>query len=354
MKKWCFFALILCFILPCFPFLGCSSPFTEKAICKIGNTSYSSLAEAINDCEEGQTIYVYNDVKENLENENIKELGLNIASSNGNVYVEYIINKPITIIGVDKNYKSPKVYGSFKIQISSTATLNNLEIINDYISLENDELNKPYQVAIKVLNGNLIMKYCNIHKFQIIDNQVIQDNNLSCLGGVEILRKDSELDGQVLNYHLSSNEISGYNNFTQTQQSFGISFISNRDGFTNLEPFTINSQTDDRMSVLESSNKIRESNNILTQFYNEESKIYEYLKTYNKDLIKEDNFDENSTVHFLGDSFGGEEKVDFNVYGQMSFKFIKNLNLIMKTSKAKVLPCPRQNVTVVPFIELPQ
>ena len=49
-----------------------------------------------------------------LENENIKELGLNIASSNGNVYVEYIINKPITIIGVDKNYKSPKIYGSFK------------------------------------------------------------------------------------------------------------------------------------------------------------------------------------------------------------------------------------------------
>lgn len=353
MKKWWVLALTLCFIFPCFAFIGCTSPFGEKAICKVDGTAYSSLAEAIEVCEEGKTIYIYNDVKESLDNTKLQELGLNFASSSGNVYVEYVINKAISIVGVDKNHKPPKIYGSIKIQTSSTATLNNLEIINNYISLENNELNKPFQVAVKVLNGNLVMKYCNIHKFQNIDNQVIQDNNLSCLGGVEILRSDSELNGQVLNYHLSSNEISGYNNFTLSQQSFGISFISNREGFANLEPFTINSQTNDRIMVLESSNKIRESNNILTQVYNEESKIYEYLKTYNKDLIKEDNFDENSTVHFLGDSFGGDEKVDFNVYGAMSFKFIKNLNLIMKTSKAKVLPCPRQNVTVVPFVELP-
>ncbi len=354
MKKWWILALTLCFILPCFTFLGCTSPFSEKAICKINGTAYTSLAEAIDACEEGQTIYIYNDIEEKIDNPRLEELGLNFATSNNNVYVEYKIDKSITIIGVDKNHKQPKIYGSLKIQTNSTATLNNLEIINDYISLENDEANKPFQVAVQILNGNLDMRYCNIHKFKDIENEVIFNNNLSCLGGVEILRKSGELDGEVLNYTLSSNEIYGFNNYTETSQSFAISFVSNREGFTSLEPYTINLQKDNRISVLESVNKIYENSNILIKVVDEQTQIYEYLKTFNSDLIKEYYFNEDSMVYFLGDSFGGDEKVDFNVYGQMSFKFIKNLNLIMKTSKAKVLPCPRQNVTVVPFIELPQ
>ena len=356
MKKWWIYAIVvavLAIIIPICVVYGGTPLFAEKAMCKIGKTSYSSLAEAIEVCEEGGTIEVYNDIKEKLDNENLSKYNLSFESANNNVYVEYKINKAITIKGISQNYKKPKIYGSFKIEVKDTskaATLNNLEIINDYISLEDDQKNQPFKTAVEVLDGNIEIKNCTIHKSKQIKNDIIIENNLSCLSGIRILRKNNT--GETLNYIIDKNTIENYDNFNVTESSFAISFVSEKEGFMSLEPYSINNSEKDFTVNIYESNKIKTSNTTMLCFYNQSSGIYSYLKTNYSNLIKEENFEEGSIVEFFGDVFDGQGQ-DFNVYGQMYFNKIKNVNFYIKTFSGKVSHTSKENASVTPVIPLP-
>ncbi len=350
MKKSYIFILLLCLILPCFAFLGCDGLFSEKAICKINDKAFSSLAQAINASQDGDIIKVYNDVTTDITEEQKQEFGVVTATLDGKTYVEYNIEKSISICGIYKNYRRPKVYGSFKL--NKTVKLESLDIINNYISLEDDSKNLPFTTAVQVYDGEVTINNCIIHTSKSISNQVLEENNISCLNGVEILRKSN--NGENFNYIIKNNEIGGYNNLTSSSSSTALALISEKQGFSSLQPFTINYQTNKIYTYdgIFNSNKILDNNNTFVSSYNQKSGKYEYLKTKNSSLIKQENFDINSTVEFIGGVFGPEEKEDFVVYGKMSFEKVKNLHFIIVTPSGYVKAKSRENVTVKPYITL--
>lgn len=356
MKKWWIYALAIvamAVLIPICIIYGGTPIVTEKAICKIGNKSYSSLAEAISVCDNGGTIYIFNDVKEDINNQLLKELHLTVSEVYGKTYTAYNIDKNITLKGVTQNRKQPKVYGSLNLSAPSNSkiTIENLEIINDYISLEDDSLNLPFKNAVQVLDGQVTITDCKINKSNQVDNSIVNSNNLSCLNGIQILRKTN--DGQKLNYNLKNLIIDGYNNFTSEDSSCAISFVSQREGFSLLEPFSVNTDSLDISQSLDTFNKkMGENNNVLYSVYNEKEGFYTTLKTFNKNLIKEDNFIEGSYVEFLGEEFGYEEKTTFNVYGKMKFKKVKNIHFVIKTISGSINATERENVTVKVYAEL--
>ncbi len=360
MKKISIFILIICFIIPIFSFFGCT-PLYENAICKIGKKEYSSLAQAIVECQEGQTIEVYNDVKENLNNNLFIDNTFIATSANNNVYVNYIIDKAITIKGIKQNYKQPKIYGSFVTELSSlesldkSITITNVEIINDHVSLTDDNLNKPFVNAVTIKDGSITIKNCVIKQSVKIDNSIIEENNLSCFNGIILSRKqNSVLSGQTLSYFIRENEFYGYTNYTTTQTSSALSVLSNYSDFGSIYPCTINGQEKDFFKNLEYENTISPNNAIIIQNFDFLTQKYSYLRTYNPNLIKPENFEENCTIQFLGKNFGFETKTDFEVYGHLSFKNVKNINFIMKTTTAKItIEGSRNNISVVPYAPIP-
>ena len=78
----------------------------------------------------------------------------------GNVYVSYVINKPLTIKGVDNNGRNPKIYGTFKCELidseykENSVTIDNLDIIHGYVGGENREINSGFMNAIEVSSGS--------------------------------------------------------------------------------------------------------------------------------------------------------------------------------------------------------
>lgn len=349
MKKSYVFILLLCLILPCFAFLGCNGLFSEKAICKVGNQAYSSLAEAIHACQDGDVIRVYNDVTADIPEDKKEEYGVVTATIDGKTYVEYNIEKSIKIYGVLKSYKKPKIYGSIKL--NKTSKLDTLEIINDYISLEDNQKNQPFTTAVQVYDGEVTINNCYIHPAKSINNEVLQENNVTPLNGVEILRKTN--NGEDFNYILKGNEINGYNNFSSSSSSTALALISEKEGFQNLKPFTMNYQTNKEYTydIIFNDNKFHNNDTDLASS-NQKSGVYEYLKTNNSNLVKQDNFDAGSTLMFTGAVFGPEEKEDFTVYGKMNFEKVKNLHFIIVTRSGYVKAKSRENVTVKTYVTL--
>ena len=360
MKKITIFLLSLILIIPIFSFFGCNALY-EDAICKIGKKEYSSLAQAIVDCKEGETIKVYNDVEENINNSLFKESTFIANSSNNKVYVNYIINKPINIVGVKQNYKQPKIYGSFVTELSSSDSINkniliyNVEIINNHISLTDNEQNKPFINAITINNGNVSIENCYIRQSITVENEILEENNISCLNGIVLKRKNNTpLDGQTLSYYIRNNKISGYNNYYNNQTSSAFSIINNEENYSFVYPCSINGHTENLIDIIELENKIYKNNTTLIQNFNYLTQKYSYLSTSNPNLIKQNNFEEDSEVEFLGQNFGYQNKTDFEVFGHLTFKNVKNINFIMKTASAKVtIKGSKSNISVVPYILLP-
>lgn len=363
MKKVKFFTVficLLCLILPCFAFMGCNAMF-EKAICKIGKTKYNSLAEAIVACDAGDTIYIYNDVKEDFTNKVFQENGFKVAQNSENVYVNYIIDKAINITGVKQNRKKPKIFGSFitnlanSEQINYSINISNIEIINDYISLTDDNLNQPFTNAIQIKNGNANINDCDIHPYKQIDNATLQENNITCLNGIILTREDNEVLNNVkMTYEIKNNQIYDYSNYTTNSYSSAFSIIENAPGYRALAPYSINNTETEFVRDLTEFNQINKNNSTKLQIFNFLTQNYGYLSTLNSNLIKEENFYKDSIVDFYGQDFGYSEKTTFNVYGQMYFVNLHDIHFVMKTSSAKVANSgTRRNVTVKVFMDLP-
>lgn len=354
MKKLNIFLLVFSIALCGLGFAACT-PLYEKATCKIDGIgkAYYSLAAAIKNCPADHSIYVYNDVDEKSSTQEV--LSLAHGQLEQKVYVQYIIDKPITIQGVRQNGKYPKIFGSFVTDLSDseeidkTISFYNVHIKNDYISTENNAQNLPFVNAVEVKNGSIEMENCTISKTFNMDNNIVKNNNLSLLSGVAINRKNiEEFKDKTYNYIFENCSINGYNNFNDENSSFGLSFQHNGSGYGTLNPFNLN-YSEYRYDVLNAFNNSISGNSTNFQNIDLSSHVYYDLYTNNSALIKENYFVEGSNVVFFGDNFGFDEVTDFNVYGKMEFSKATNVHFIIKNSSARANVAKGVNVTVVPF-----
>lgn len=341
MKKWCWL-LCFMFILPCFAFCGCDI-FYQTAICKIGNQEYSSLGDAIVASKEGDVIDIYNDCLKNNA-----QLSFTSTNLNGVDYVQYIINKSITLNGIAQNYKKPKVFGSIITNLpdeNKTITIKNIELINDYMSTETDSKNTPFLSAVRVLDGNITVQNCNIHTSNTIENSIIEQNGLSLLNGISITRNT---DNKNYHYIVRDNEIYNYQNYTQEKSA--CAFCIQTENNKSMLPYKINYDDSDFLTVLTTQNKIL-NNQTNVKICNDDKEVYNFLSTYQKSFIKDSNFIEGSIVEFLGDVFGYDTLQTFNVFGQMKFNAVKNIHFVIKTATGKVERniSKDENIKVTPY-----
>ena len=130
--------LIICFTL----FLTSCDKSEQKQTVKqetIGNVNYSSLTEAVENAKSGDTIKIYNDLK---DNKNV------------------VINKPLTIKGIlDDSRLKPKFYGSLTIDTkgkNDEVNIENLEIIHK--GTIEDGQNNDTRIGVNLINGGLSFK----------------------------------------------------------------------------------------------------------------------------------------------------------------------------------------------------
>lgn len=134
--------LFLIFCIPVF-FTACgrknevSSQSNKQAL--IGDVNYESLTDAVNDAKPGDTIKIYNDLKDNK----------NVT-----------ITKPITIEGVlTSSQIRPRFYGSITINTTGendTTTIENIEII--HTGTTSDNPNNNTLIGINLIDGGLTLK----------------------------------------------------------------------------------------------------------------------------------------------------------------------------------------------------
>lgn len=139
MKSILRFSVCLCLIICLSIFLpACKKKETIQTIKKamIGDVNYTSLTDAVKNAKSGDTILVYDDIK---DNKNV------------------LIDKPLTIKGVlDNGGLKPKFYGSLTIDTSGEkdeVNIENLEIIHD--GTLQDGLNNDTRIGVNLINGGL-------------------------------------------------------------------------------------------------------------------------------------------------------------------------------------------------------
>ena len=154
MRRYFFIFIIIFSIIFCV--VGCSSYESKNGQnIMIGETEYGSISSALASSDVGDTILVYDDVKESSVDE--FNDGFEREVLDDNTYVAYEIDKPLTIKGVLKNGERPKVYGAFIIELSDKkfedchVTIENLEIVHDYVSLNNAVKNESFSSGVKVV-----------------------------------------------------------------------------------------------------------------------------------------------------------------------------------------------------------
>ena len=159
--------LIICFTI----FLqACDNNSQQKTIkqATISGVNYSSLTEAVKNAKSGDTIKIYNDLK---DNKNV------------------VIDKPLTIKGVLNNSRlKPKFYGSLTIDTkgeNDEVNIENLEIIHKG-TLE-DGSNNDTRIGVNLLNGGLTFK----SNLVALDDENNADNGAS---GMIVSRRINSLN----------------------------------------------------------------------------------------------------------------------------------------------------------------
>ena len=200
------FSLCLCLIM-CFS-LGLSACNNKKdpsldsntrAI--IGNINYNSLYDAVENAKSGDTIKIYNNLK---DNKNV------------------VITKPLTIKGViSSNQIKPKFYGSITINLSGeedSVKVENIDIVHQGTLA--DGLNNDTRFGINLVSGGLELKSCNIS----LDNNTTPDFDAS---GIVISRDISSQS--MMPIIIKGNSFGDYETDTKTLSSAMI-IRSNKEG----------------------------------------------------------------------------------------------------------------------------
>jgi len=345
MRKY-FFMLLLIVIVPIL-LTACSSDneLRESAIVKIGETEFNSLSEAVVSSEVGDTILVYNDVKEDISANSLQNF--KCYESNDNVYVAYEIKKPLTIKGVIQNGDRPKVYGSFFIELSdekfkdSHITIENMEIIHDYVSINNNEINEQFSAGVRVVNGsaNIVDNY--IHMSKDLSDDIIQSVDLPLFYGIMMSRPlESELSDISFNYDIINNMFGEYRN--QKGGSYSGAFIinENSEGVGEFFPSKINTASYNFSLAIYNYNDNENNSMIYACDWDTDKNQYNSLITNNKGVVDFSKLTKPESRFLFNGDYGGDEEIKVNVYGTMVFNGnVKNVvfNLMNENAKVEII-----------------
>jgi len=318
MRKY-FFIIILLFISTMI-FCACSSgaEYNEKAMVKIGDTEYNSLAHAIEEAEDGETILIFNDTVEsdkNLPN-------LTTASVDGLVYTVYEINKPLTIKGVIKDGKKPIVHGSFHLNIANdeykenSITIENLEIVHGCINTTDNELNEKFSIGIHVISGSANIVENDIHLNKKLTNDEVQNYDLPLCYGIVLSRpKDSMILDQSFTYEISENRFGDYSNIKDNVFASAFSIVQNYEDLGSFSPSKLNREsTNFSLSVYEN-NYFSDNNYVYAMDYDGNSMTYKSLVTNNINVLSQEKLNDNDNqVVFIGDMIS-DNLISFDIFG---------------------------------------
>lgn len=342
MRKYFFITLFLLF----FPLLvaGCSNKENvETAVIKIGEVEYNSLAEAIASAEENDTILIFNNVKENLDNKYLDVL--EVASINNNSYVAYEIDKPLTIKGVSQFGKKPKIYGSFLINVAKPdkvevpVTIDNLDITHDYISTIDDTLNEKFTCGVRVIDGAANIVNNDIKMGKQIENSVIEKNDLSLYYGVMLSRpKDSENSTKALNYEINNNNFGVYNSSKNDITNSAFLIVQNYQDIGPFSPSRINGASNDYSLAVYIKNKFDMDSLCYTCDYDNLEINYNGLVTQSQSVFNPEKMkSQNSKSIFIGDYIVEDKKI-VEVYGTMIFNAdVDNVDFHLMNKDSKVI-----------------
>lgn len=328
-------------------FTGCI-PLYESATCKVNNVAYSSLSQALLAAKDGDTIFVYNDVKETLTSDNFVGV-FQAGSANGHTYVSYDVRKKISIQGVSQNYHTPIIYGSIHVNIGAedVFSMNNVEVVNDYISLTDNSLNKPFEYCLDVVSGITNITNCSFHMSTPVENSALKENDIVPINGVRISRGSVT---KLLDYTFQDNKIGVYGNSYGNLSSCGLTFVCPWNSDPKNSPTTINNIPLDRDFYTNFSYFNNISSSATTfDIHDSLSGAYLLLLTDNSSLVDQKKFTEESYLE-LNSNLEYQYMTDFYVYCPMKFDYVRNVHFIIKTANGKVnYSSSSQNVTITTY-----
>lgn len=242
----------ICFIFICLFALmlpGCgrkdevASNSNKKAT--IGSVNYESLTEAVKNAQTGDTIKVYNDVK---DNKNV------------------IIDKPLTIKGVSNTSQiKPKFYGSLTINSKGEQDLveiSNIELIHKGTNADGENNNTT--IGINLIDGGLDLKSSII----TLDSMEKVDKNAS---GVVISRDINSINTMPIN--IKGNNFEAYQS-KEDGLSSALIIKSNKDG--EFKKLLLNEEEIYNQNAFSSKEA---GNQLISIDYSSEPVIFEYFAT---------------------------------------------------------------------------
>ena len=345
MRKYFFIAIIFLFC-SCF-FIACDNSDIagkyDNSLVQIGETKFDSLAEAINHSEDGDTILIFNDIE---ENSNSVELETYTKSELDNkLYVAYEINKPLTIKGVSNNGGLPKVYGSFLITLSdekykdSFVTIENLEIIHDYVSETDANQNEKFTAGVRVIEGssNIVDNY--IHMSKEIGDDIIENYDLPLYYGIMLSRpKESKLADESFDYDISDNKFGDYKNKKDLSYSSAFMIVENVDDVGDFAPNKLNTASYNFSLAIYNKNYKDNNSIIYACDYDGKADQYKSLITNNYDVVDFNKLSSKDCRFIFLEDFLSEQVVEVDVYGIMVFtKNVENVVFNIRDKDAKVI-----------------
>ena len=205
--KLCIYICLMCTFFITLPACGRKNeiPSQSNKQALIGDVNYSSLTEAVNNAKSGDTIKIYNDLK---DNKNV------------------VINKPLSIKGIlTSSQIKPKFFGSLTVDLpqnDQTITIENIEIIHS--GTLSDGENNDNRIGVNLIDGGLVFK-SNVLSLE--NTETTADN----VTGLMITRKISS--DNTMPIVISGNRFDNYK--TPNNTTSAIIINSNKSGeFKNL------------------------------------------------------------------------------------------------------------------------
>lgn len=258
-----FFSLIFSIL---FLFSACDKknevPSESNKTATINDVNYSSLTEAVENAKSGDTIRLYNDIK---DNKNV------------------VITKPITIKGVlTSSQIKPKFYGSITIDLTGeddSITIEDIEIIHS--GTNSDGNNNDTTTGITLLDGGL-----NLNSNVIgLDENATPDENAT---GVIISRRFGSK-----NYKPIIIKGNRFNSYQSNNQGLSSAMIIKKNKKNELQNLTLNEDEIFNNNVFNTGN---EANQFISIDYSSTPIKYSFFATSSFDeLINALNENQNSS-----------------------------------------------------------